>query len=360
MQTDDSNISKVLVIDDEPIVLEVVREALTRAGFDVFTAPDGETGIRIFKQEQPVLILTDINMPQMTGFDLLKIIKKESPATQILVFSGIGTTGDVIAALRLGACDYLYKPLSVEFLIHTVQRCIERYEMIQERINRNAMLEKQVAERTASLAETFYATVQSLGRLIEMRDPYTSGHQQRVAMLAVAIGTELGMTRRELDTLQVAGLLHDIGKAAVPAELLVKPTRLTPIEFQLIKCHPQAGFDVLKDIPFSDSLGKDVAAIIQQHHEHIDGSGYPNNLHGNQIETEAKILTVADVLEAMSSHRPYRPALSMEWAKNQLLEKSGSFYAPECAAAALRLIEQNSNDINRLLRDAHYRIQDTR
>ncbi len=359
MSTDHTNDIKILVIDDEPLVLDVVQESLQHAGFDVLTAPNGELGIKLFEREQPVLVLTDINMPGMTGFDILKIIKKASPATQILVFSGMGTTGDVIEALRLGACDYLYKPLAIEFLIHTVQRCIERYELIQERISRNILLEMQVVERTAALADTFYATVQSLGRLIEMRDPYTSGHQQRVSMLAVAIGVELGMTRRELDTVHVAGLLHDIGKAAVPAELLVKPSQLNAIEFQLIKCHPQAGYDVLKDIPFLNSLGKDVAVIVQQHHEHMDGSGYPGSLSGDRIEPEAKILSVADVLEAMSSHRPYRPALTMDNAKNELLEQSGFFYAPECVAAAIGLIEKNGNDIGRLLKTVTHRLGKT-
>ena len=133
MITDDHKQHKILVIDDEPVVLDVVCRALEMAQFDVFSATGGELGIEIFRKEQQVLVLTDINMPEMTGFDILKIIKHESPTTQILVFSGIGTTGDVIEALRLGACDYLCKPLAIEFLIHTVNRCIERYELIQER-----------------------------------------------------------------------------------------------------------------------------------------------------------------------------------------------------------------------------------
>ncbi|MBT8356369.1 MAG: response regulator, partial [Desulfobacterales bacterium] len=172
MKKDDNN-SKILVIDDELVVLNVVCQALELAEFEVFTATTGQTGLEIFRREQPVLVLTDINMPEMTGFDILKIIKQESPTTQVLVFSGKGTTGDVIEALRLGACNYLYKPLDIEFLILTVNRCIERSELIQERMDRSAMLEKQVAERTASLTRTFHSTVKSLGRLIEMRDPYT-------------------------------------------------------------------------------------------------------------------------------------------------------------------------------------------
>lgn len=348
MITDYHKHLKILVIDDEPMVLDVVCEALEIAGFNVFSATGGELGLEIFRKEQPILVLTDINMPGITGFDILKIIKHESPTTQVLVFSGMGTIDDVIEALRLGACDYLYKPLPIEFLIHTVNRCVERYDLVQERINRSAMLEKQVTERTSTLTRTFHSTVKSLGRLIEMRDPYTFGHQHRVALLAVAIGKELGLAKQELEIIQVASLLHDIGKAAVPAELLVKPSKLTTQEFELIKCHPQAGYDVLKDIPFIESLGKDVAIIVLQHHERIDGSGYPQGLKNDEIEPESKILSVADIFEAMSSHRPYRPAFDIESAKKELMDKRDKYYAPECIDACMRVIEKNHNDLSRL------------
>lgn len=183
-----------------------------------------------------------------------------------------------------------------------------------------------------------------------MRDPYTFGHQHRVALLAVAIGKELSMSQEEIDIIEVAGLLHDIGKAAVHAELLVKPSQLTVLEFELIKCHPQAGYDVLKDIPFMESLGKDVAIIVLQHHERIDGTGYPQGLKGDAIEYESKILSVADIFEAMSSHRPYRPAFDIESAKKELLNKRGKYYAPECIDACMRVIEQNHNDVSCLFK----------
>lgn len=347
MPSDPDNV-KILVIDDEAAIVDIVQRALRRAGYEVFGAGEGEEGLALFRQEQPMLVLTDINLPDMSGFDVLKDIKRESPLTQIIVFSGLGTTGDVIQALRQGACNYLYKPLSIEFLVHTVNGCVERYELIRERMNRKALLEQRVAEQTAALAQTFYATVQSLGRLIEMRDPYTSGHQLRVSLLAFGIGEKLGLSRMELSTLHVAGLLHDIGKTSVPSELLVKPTRLTEVEFQLIKNHPQAGYDVLKDIPFVESLGKDVAVIVRQHHERLDGSGYPNGLQERDLEPEALILAVADTFEAMSSHRPYRPALPMDSVKKELVDHKGQVYAPDCVDACIRLIEENGNDPVRL------------
>ena len=233
MASSDDNGAKILVIDDDEMILDVVGQALTRAGFDVVTANDGDAGITLFKKENPILILTDISMPRMSGLDILKLIKSEDPTTQILVFSGVGTTGDVIEALRLGACDYLYKPLEIEFLIHTVKRCIERHELIRDRIRRSDTLEKEVARRTATITNLFYSTIKSLGRLTEMRDPYTSGHQNRVSSLAIGIGEELDMSQAELEIVHVAGLLHDIGKVAVPVELLVKPSQLSAPEFDL-------------------------------------------------------------------------------------------------------------------------------
>lgn len=344
MASNDDNGAKILVIDDDEMILDVVGQALTRAGFDVVTASDGDAGIMLFKKENPTLILTDISMPRMSGLDILKLIKSENPTTQILVFSGVGTTGDVIEALRLGACDYLYKPLEIEFLIHTVKRCMERHELIRDRIRRSDTLEKEVVRRTASITNLFYSTIKSLGRLTEMRDPYTSGHQNRVASLAIGIGEELDMSQAELEIVHVAGLLHDIGKVAVPVELLVKPSQLSSPEFDLIKVHPQAGHDAIKDIPFVDSLGKDVAVIVLQHHERNDGTGYPKGLTDTELEPESKILSVADVFEAMSSHRPYRPSLHIEEAKKEITKNRSTCYAPEVVDACMNLIKKNNNN----------------
>ncbi len=329
-------------------MLDMVCQSLRREGFKVYAALNGRHGIELFRKEKPTVILTDINMPEVTGFDILKTVKKESPTTQIIVFSGIGTTEDVIRALRLGACDYLYKPFHIEFLVHTVIRCIERFELIKERIGRNITLENEVMERTATLKKTFHATIESLGRLIEMRDPYTYGHQNRVSSLAVRIGLEMGMTQHELEIIHVAGLLHDIGKVAVPVELLVKPAQLNPSEFELVKCHPKSSYDAIKDIPFVESLGKDVAVIVQQHHERLNGTGYPFHLKDDEIELESKILSVADVFEAMSSHRPYRAAHAIEDAKREIAEKSGEYYSSECVKACMHLMEQNKDNIQAL------------
>ena len=343
---------KILVIDDEKEVLDLISGLLKNQGFDVYQASSGEQGIELFERENPTIILTDINIPDISGIEILKLVKKASPTTQVIVFSGMGTTDDIIKTLRLGASDYLTKPFNIGLLIHNVTRCIERHELIMERIGRQETLEKVVRERTAALTTTFYETVKALGLLTEKRDPYTAGHQHRVALLAMAIGRKLGLTEKELEIIHVAGLLHDIGKIAVPVELLAKPSKLTTLETQLIKSHPQAGFDIIKDIPFVESLGKDVSIIVLQHHERLDGSGYPGGLKDDDLELETKILSVSDVVEAMSSHRPYRAAIDISITKAEIADGSKILYSPECVDACLQLIEENDNDIIRLFGNA--------
>ncbi len=339
---------KVLIIDDDPKILELLNEILSRHGFDAYAAAGGEEGIELFKKENPSIILTDINMPVITGIEILKIIKNVSPITQVIVFSGFGTTTDVIEALRLGASDYLVKPFNVDLLIHTVSRCVERHELIMERIERKDYLEREVRERTAALTHTVYETIKALGLLTEKRDPYTAGHQQRVALLAMGVGRKLNLTQKEIEVINVAGLLHDIGKAAVPAELLAKPSKLMAPEIQLMRLHPEIGYDVIKDIPFIESLGKDVSAVVLQHHERLDGTGYPKGLTDDELEFESKILSVSDVVEAMSTHRPYRAAFGMATTKAELIDKRGISYCPECVDACLQLIEENDDDAQRL------------
>ena len=345
--TDYRNI-KVLVIDDDRKILDLISKVLKKYEFDLYTASGGDQAIELFKKENPSIILSDINMPDISGIEILKIIKKTSPITQVIVISGVGTTTDVIEALRLGASDYLVKPFNIDLLIYTVIRCVERYELIMERIGRKETLERKVRERTAALTTTFYETVKALGLLTEKRDPYTAGHQHRVALLAMEIGRRLSLTQKELEIIKVAGLLHDIGKVAVPVELLVKPSKLSIPEIQLIKLHPQASYDIIKDIPFVESLGKDVSIMVLQHHERLDGSGYPSGLTNDELELESKILSVSDVIEAMSSHRPYRAAFDMATTKAEIMDNSGSYYCPECVDVCIRLIEENKNDARRL------------
>jgi PAS domain S-box-containing protein/putative nucleotidyltransferase with HDIG domain len=187
-----------------------------------------------------------------------------------------------------------------------------------------------------SLRKAFSATIQVLVSAVEMRDPYTAGHQARTADIARAIATEMGLPQEKVDGIRMAGTIHDIGKLSIPAEILSKPTKLTDIEFSLIKEHPHIGYEILKDIESPWEL----AEIVYQHHERMDGSGYPRKLKGDEIIMEARIMAVADVVEAMASHRPYRAALGIEAALEEIEKNKGIFYDITVADACLRLFQE--------------------
>ncbi|MBA7539117.1 hypothetical protein ES705_31395 [subsurface metagenome] len=186
------------------------------------------------------------------------------------------------------------------------------------------------------LKKTMNATIDTMSRIIEAKDPYTAGHQQRVSQLATAIAKELNLSPDKIEGIRIASLIHDIGKIGLPTEILSKPSKLTDIEFGLIKGHSQIGYDVLKSIDFSYPI----ARIVLQHHEKINGTGYPNNLKGDKILLEAKIIGVADVVEAISSHRPYRPALGIDAALEEISKNKGIFYDLEVVDACIKLIKE--------------------
>ncbi len=193
---------------------------------------------------------------------------------------------------------------------------------------------KSVARLQASME----STISAVASMVEMRDPYTTGHQQRVAELAEAIGRAMGLPEQTVYGLHLAGIVHDLGKIHIPAEILSKPGKLTKIEFEMIRTHPEAGYEILKSVDFLWPI----AQTVLQHHEHIDGSGYPAGLKGEQILLEAKIVAVADVVEAISSHRPYRPALGIDAAMQELREQRGKYYEPAVVDACLKLFTQGA------------------
>ena len=196
--------------------------------------------------------------------------------------------------------------------------------------------EKQLEDTLERLRKAFGATVQVMASVVEARDPYTAGHQTRSADLARAIAIEMGLAQEKIEGIRISGSIHDIGKLSIPAEILSKPTKLSELEFSLIKEHASRGFQMLKDVESPWSL----AEIVYQHHERMDGSGYPRSLKGEEICIEARILTVADVVEAMASHRPYRPGLGIDAALNEIEKNRGVFYDGAVADACLRLFRE--------------------
>lgn len=196
--------------------------------------------------------------------------------------------------------------------------------------------EEKLHQTMDRLKRAVRTTIQALESALESRDPYTAGHQSRCADLACAIAAEMGLDEDKVEGIQMAGIIHDIGKLSIPAEILTKPSKLTDIEFSLIKEHPDSGYDMLKAVESPWPL----AQIVRQHHERIDGSGYPGRLKGEDILLEARILAVSDVVEAISSHRPYRPALGIDAALEEIDRNKGILYDQDVAEACLKLFRE--------------------
>jgi putative nucleotidyltransferase with HDIG domain len=210
------------------------------------------------------------------------------------------------------------------------------YQGILRDITERNRVKKELEKSYANLQKAVEATVKAIALTSEIRDPYTAGHQQRVAELACAIAKKMGLDEEQIETINVAGILHDIGKIYVPAEILSRPSKLNEIEMNMIRAHAQVGCDILEalELPWS------ISPIVLQHHERMDGSGYPAGISNGDILIEARILAVADVVEAMSSHRPYRPSLGMDAALNEIQQNRGKLYDPDVVDVCLTLFEE--------------------
>jgi putative nucleotidyltransferase with HDIG domain len=208
--------------------------------------------------------------------------------------------------------------------------------LAQQTHDERMLLEEQLRKKDDQLKEIFISVVNALSLAIEMKDPYTAAHQRWVTRLACAVAREMGLAKEQVEGIHMAGLIHDIGKMNVPTEFLIKPGLLSEIEYETIKVHPQSGYDIVKQIAFPWP----VAQIILQHHERMDGSGYPQGLAGTEILLEARILTVADVVEAMASHRPYRDAHGLNLAMDEISQNRGILYDPEVVDVCLRVFQE--------------------
>jgi PAS domain S-box-containing protein len=212
----------------------------------------------------------------------------------------------------------------------------KQFQAIYRDITEQKKAEEELQETLGGLRKAFSGIIEALSATAEQRDPYTAGHQKRVADLARAIGQEMGLSKERIEGLHMAGIIHDIGKVSIPAEILSKPSRLSQIERRLIQSHPEIGHDIVKNIDFSWPI----AEMVLRHHERMDGSGYPGGLKGEDILFEARILAVADVVEAIASHRPYRPALGIEAALEEIEKNKGLLYDPDVVSACLRLFRE--------------------
>jgi putative nucleotidyltransferase with HDIG domain len=328
--------ARILVVDDEQPIRNLVNRAVQNAGYSCLTAGDGEEALEILSREPIDVVITDIAMPGMNGIELTRTIREKHSA-DVIVMTGYVEDyvfEDVIAG---GASDFVQKPVSLKEMIIRLKRLLRE----RENIARRARIEEELRQSFCLLKRSLEDAISVLSRALEMRDPYTAGHQKRVTQLACLIGKEMGLNSETMDGIRLAGLVHDIGKINVPSEILTKPGRLSQIEHDLIRIHPEAGYDILKDIEFPWPI----AEIVRQHHERMDGSGYPRGLTGDVIRIEARIIAVADVIDAMASHRPYRPAVGLEKALEEVEGKKGTLYDKDIVEACARVLEKNGKNL---------------
>ncbi len=321
----------VLVVDDDESIRNLIHSKITRAGYACSTAANADEALSFLEAKSADVMITDIIMPGLNGIELMKAVKKKWN-TDVILMTGYINDFSYEKVVEEGANDFIEKPVNLHELLIRLRRVLKVRALFVER----SQIEEELKQSLVKLRDVMEATVQAMALAIEERDSYTAGHQKRVSALACAMAEQLGLAQDEIEGIRVAGIIHDLGKIAVPTELLVKPSRLNEFEFGLIRMHPQVGYNILKNIDFPWP----VAQIVLQHHERLDGSGYPNGLSENSILPEAKILAVADVIEAIASHRPYRPALGIDVALEEISTKSGILYDPDAVKSALTLFEK--------------------
>lgn len=326
----------ILVVDDDEQIRHMLGRLLSRHGYACTLAADGAEARKCLDEQAFDLVLCDLKMPGESGIDLARHIVSAYEDTAIIFITGVDDPNVADVAIETGAYGYIIKPFNPNELIINIRNALRRREL--EIFNRRYRLnlEQMVEKRTASLQKAMEGIIRAMSLAVESRDPYTSGHQQRVGNLSAVLAEKMGLSADRIRGVQMAGNIHDLGKISIPAEILSKPSRLTDVEFALIKTHPRVGYDILKEIEFPWPI----AQMVHQHHEKINGSGYPRGLSGEDILLEARILCVADVVEAIASHRPYRPALGIDTALKEISDNAGKLYDPDAAKACLRLFKE--------------------
>jgi putative two-component system response regulator len=317
---------KVLCVDDEQNYLSACQRKF-RKKFHIDIASGGETGLDKIKKNGPyAVVVSDLRMPGMNGISFLAKVKEAAPNTVRIMLTGFADLTNAMDAVNQGNLfRFLSKPCPMDVLEKAIHDGIRQYQLIQT--EREYHVLKKWNESLGGLIQAFI-------QLVAAKDPYTAGHQFRVSQLSAAIAKSLDFASETIEQIATAAMVHDIGKIYVPVEFLNKPGQLNSMELNIVKMHAQIGHDILKPIKFPFPIHK----IVLQHHEKIDGSGYPFGLKDSQIMLEAKVIAVSDMVEATAHHRPYREAKGLAQAINELHDERGIKYDSRISDAAITLL----------------------
>ena len=332
--------ARVLVVDDETHVRTMIGASLEREGYDIQLACSGREAIDLLEKDTFDLVLTDLVMQDGNGIFLLDRIRGKLPNLPVVMVTAVHDIGVAIDAMRRGAYDYLLKPFEREQLVGTVVRALEYRQALQETQNYQQSLEQVVRARTEMLRQamedlehSYDITLEALGDALDLKDSETEGHSKRVTAYTIALARAMGLSPAEIKVIARGAFLHDIGKMAIPDEILRKPAALSADEEDIMREHCTRGFHILRKIPFL----AEAAEIVCSHQEHYDGSGYPNALKGGEIPIGARIFAVADTLDAITSDRPYRRARGFDAARQEILRCSGTQFDPSVVEVFLKI-----------------------
>jgi len=331
----------ILIVDDELEITSILSD-LFSGQFECATAGSAEEALVRLADASFDLVVSDITMPGMSGLDMIPHIKSNSPDTVVVMISGMQTVESAIEALRVGAFDYVMKPFDLRQVEAVVSRAFEHHELIVAKQRYENHLEELVEQRTAeldqallSLEDAYRTTLRALTAALETRDQETHGHSERV--VTYSLGREYGLDAERFKALEFGSLLHDIGKIGVPDAILRKPAKLTDEEWVFMREHPLHGQQILRGIVFLEGA----ARVVAQHHEKWDGSGYPVGLSGEEIDICARIFSVADAFDAITSDRVYRKGKPYQSAAKELDEWAGKQFDPKVVEAFHRVPEED-------------------
>jgi response regulator RpfG family c-di-GMP phosphodiesterase len=331
---------RVLVADDDPAIRGVLHVILAQGGYQVDEAVDGAEALEAFQSRGADLILSDLQMPGMTGLELLRRVRALDDTVGFIILTGASTVENAVEALRVQADDYLVKPFNLDEVLLAVERALSYRRLLRENRSYQQHLEDRVAEQARQLEALLMDALRSLASAIETRDDYTGGHVERVARYAAATAREMGLHRDEVRALWVGALLHDVGKIGVSDHVLKKPGKLTADEYEEMKRHPEIGGVIMERSSF---LRPGLPAVLH-HQERWDGSGYPRGLRGEEISLQGRIVAVVDTYDAIISSRPYRDASSCEFAMEEIRRNSGTQFDPDVVEAFFRAEKKNFPD----------------
>jgi putative nucleotidyltransferase with HDIG domain len=338
------DVENILVVDDEEAIREVVSTMLESRGYRCTAVSNGKAAQEVVRRETPDLVLSDMIMPEMDGIRLLSWMREHDPEVPVIMVTAIHDISTALEAIRRGAYDYILKPFEKDQLFLGVGRALQHRRLVLENRNYQINLQQKVDEQTAQLQmaitqleQSYDDTLEALGSALDLKDAETEGHCQRVTAFTISIAKAVSVPLSYLAVLARAAFLHDIGKMAIPDSILRKPGPLDNDEKTIMRTHCEIGYNVLTRIPFL----RDAAEIVLAHQEFYDGTGYPRGLRGEQIPLGARIFSIADAMDAMISDRPYRKALPMSHALEEIRRCSGTQFDPQIVEVFMAIPEQH-------------------